>query len=96
MKSFAVTWGRSEMASYRKQNESAILPDTVLWGVAVDNVHNPSLSVLLEKLEGMSQRLEDVAAQQSVQRTASGEGWRGRFGNWLIYVGERVAQSGSR
>ena len=94
MKSFAVTWDRGEMASYRKQNSAAILPDTILLGVAIGNVHNPSLSVLLEKLESMSQSIENLSAQQSVQLTASGVGMRARFGNWLVRLGNQIAGNG--
>jgi FkbM family methyltransferase len=35
-------------------------------------------------------------AQQSVQRTAAGAGWRVRLGNFLIDLSERITQNGSR
>lgn len=85
--SFVVTWDRDQMQVYREWNPSAIMPDTILWGVAIDGVHNPSLSVLLEKLESMSQSI-----QHGTRQITSGKDWRMRFGNWLISLGERIAQ----
>lgn len=34
------------------------------------------------------------SAHQNVQLTAFGAGWRGRIGNWLVSLGNRIAQSG--
>lgn len=84
--SFVVTWDRDQMQVYREWNPSAIMPDTILWGVAIDGVHNPSLSVLLEKLESVSQSI------QNGQQTARDDNWRARLGNWLISLGRRIAQ----
>lgn len=36
------------------------------------------------------------AAEQSVHLTAFGAGWRGRLGNWLVSLGNRIAQSGGK
>lgn len=35
-----------------------------------------------------------IAAQQSVQLAALRRGWRARLSNWLVSLGERIAQSG--
>lgn len=37
-----------------------------------------------------------VDAQHRVHLTAFGAGWRRRFGNWLVSLGNRIAQSGGR
>ena len=36
------------------------------------------------------------AAEQSVHLTAFGAGWRARLGNWLVSLGNRIAQSGGK
>ena len=36
------------------------------------------------------------AAEQSVHLTAFGAGLRGRLGNWLVSLGNRIAQSGGK
>ena len=35
-------------------------------------------------------------AEQSMHQTAFGAGWRGRLGEWLVSLGNRIAQSGGR
>lgn len=36
------------------------------------------------------------AAEQSAHLTAFGDNWRGRLGEWLVSLGNRIAQSGGR
>jgi len=47
------------------------------------DITNPDEWVLVQK-----------SAQHDVQLTALRRGWRGRFANWLVSLGNRVAQSG--
>ena len=58
----------------------------VLWGVAVNKICNPTVDTLIHEAK--------KAAQQSVQLTALRRGWRARLGNWLVSLGNRIAQSG--
>ena len=89
MKSFAVTWDHDQMQVYREWNPAAIMPDAILWGVAIDGIHNPSLSVLLEKLESMAQSIQH--GQQTTHNN-----WRARLGNWLVSLGKRIAREEAR
>lgn len=91
----SVSWDKKTIA-YDKSigRNDGIYPDTVLWGVAINGCCNPHLSTLLEELTKMSQSLEEKAAEQSVQPTASGVGTRARLGHWLVSLGRFLIQNG--
>lgn len=67
-----------------------------MLGVAVDNrIRVVSFNSDGKKVFPVYSIPEDVkSAQQSVQLTALRRDWRGRLGNWLVSLGNRIAQSG--
>jgi hypothetical protein len=44
------TWSKKEVAAFKKSNPSAIFPDTVIWGIAINGICNPTIETLVKEL----------------------------------------------
>ena len=63
------TWNDAEIKSARAKRLLGLYPDTVVWGIAINGVHNPTIGVILEEIAKESQSLKAQSDTHATSRS---------------------------